>query len=67
MSGLEAAFLRRFRQMSPRAQTAVSAAIERCADGQPCREAMIEALVELGDAPDVARAKVDECFVHPVG
>jgi hypothetical protein len=59
-SGEEAAFLRVFRQLSPRQQEAALAAALRRLDGQPFQESMIEMLIEWGDPPEVARATVKE-------
>jgi|HubBroStandDraft_6_1064221.scaffolds.fasta_scaffold590120_4 hypothetical protein len=58
--GKKAAMLRAFRQMTPSERKMWRASMKRCRDGQPMRESMLEALVELGHTRDAARAMVKE-------
>jgi hypothetical protein len=60
--GQEAAMLRLYRQTGPRERRAWLGALIRYLDGQPFEDAFVEAFVELGDSPAVARLKVQEAF-----
>ena len=56
--GMEAVALRLYRTLPPREQRAYLDALRRVIDGQPLEDALVEALVEVGEPPEDARQQV---------
>jgi hypothetical protein len=65
LTGPELAMITVARRSSPRTRRAFRDAIKRCADGQPLRADAIEAFIELGHSPELARRTVKEVLDGP--
>ena len=65
LNAREMSLLLLWRRTSPQCREAVLAAIHRAIDGQSFEEAMIEALIELGETPDAAREEVRTAIEGP--